>query len=236
MCRPVTLVTGRLGARPYDDAVRCVVLLLLLIAACGPSPAADGVLADAQALADCGKLDEARQQLEALAAAHPTDARVALLAGEVATWRGYPEEALEWMRRAVQYAPGDPEPHLRAAYVLLVHPPGGEPDVDAALVEAAAALQDAGGTESADYRACRGEAAWAAGDEASAEPWFRAALELRPDCRWALHRLLQITSARGADVADESADLNARLSALLRAARTGEGMEVARMPLSFCGH
>ena len=131
-------------------------------------------------------------------------------------------------------AVADPEPHLRAAYVLLVHPPEGEPEVDAALSEAAEGLADAGGEESADYRACRGEAAWARGDETEAELWFRAALELRDDCRWALHRLLQIAGARGAE--DERAELNARLSALLRGSRRGQGMETSRMPVSFCGH
>jgi len=187
-------------------------------------------------LAASGQLDEARAALISLDDAHPADARVAILAGEVATWRGDSDDGLVWMRRAAERAPGDPEPHLRAAYVLLVHAPGGAPDADAALVEAATALADAGGVESADYRACRGEAAWSEGNDDDAEEWFRGALELRPDCRWALQRLLQISASHGDAGEAERAELNERLSALIRDSRTGHGMENARMPVAFCGH
>jgi tetratricopeptide (TPR) repeat protein len=210
--------------------------LISLTIACGPSVASDAALEEARDLATCGKLDQAQERLAALDAAHPTDARVALLAGEVATWRGYADEGLAWMRRASERAPEDPDAHLRAAYVLLVHPPDGEPDSDAALSEASAALADAGGVESADYRACRGEAAWVRGEIADAEAWFRTALELRPDCRWALQRLLQIVSAQGDEGEPERQALNERLSELLRSGRSGSGMENARMPVSFCGH
>ncbi len=190
-------------------------------------------LRDARALVADGSLDAARTALAELAAAYPGDSRIALLAGEVATWRGYPDEGLTWLRRAAKGAPGDPEPHLRAAYVLLVHPPEGTPDTAAALAEATLALADSGGVESAAYRACRGEAAFAAGDRESAEVWFHGALELRPDCRWALQRLLQITASRGADA--ERAVLNKRLSAVIRGGRMGHGMENARLPATFCG-
>ena len=190
----------------------------------------------ARELATEGRLDDARTALDGLAAAYPGDARIALLAGEVATWRGFPGEGLAWLRRAAESAPGDPEPHLRAAYVLLVHPPGGAPDVAAALAEAALALADAGGVESAAYRACRGEAAFAADDREAAEAWFRGVLELQPRCRWALQRLLQLTAALGAAADPERADLNARLSAVIGSGEMGHGMENARVPPTFCGH
>jgi tetratricopeptide (TPR) repeat protein len=215
--------------------MRRLAVVALLLAACGPTTAPDAALDAAREAAACGRLDEAREALDALAGKHSTDARVALLAGEVATWRGFPEDGLEWFRRAAEQSPDDPEPHLRIAYVLLVHPPDGVPAHDGAVAEAALALADAGGVESAAYRSCRGEAAWAADDAESAEHWFRGALDLQSDCRWALHRLLQIAASRGDD--SERAALNERLTALIQAAgERGHGMENARMPVSFCGH
>jgi Flp pilus assembly protein TadD len=210
--------------------------LLVVASACGPALAPDSALDDARMLAESGRLDAAHEALVALDEAHPGDGSVALVAGEVATWRGFADDGLAWMRRAAERRPDDPEPHLRAAYILLVHPPEGERDVDAALREAAAALADAGGVESADYRACRGEAALVEGDEGAAEAWFRGALQLRPDCRWALQRLLQVVAGRGAATEGERDALNERLSALITASRSGSGMENARMPVSFCGH
>jgi len=230
----VTSITRRTGAGDYALRVHRLLPAVLLLAACGPGAAPAAELARIRMTAQGGRLDEARAELVALDAAHPSDAAVALLAGEVATWRGMPDEGLRWLRLAAERAPGDPEPHLRAAYVLLVHPPDGDPDAEAALAEAEEALRAAGGAESADYRACRGEVAWATDDDGAAEAWFRGALELRPDCRWALHRLLQIVGARGEEA--ERADLHARLSAIVSGGRPGQGMENSRMPVGFCGH
>ncbi|MCZ7546116.1 MAG: tetratricopeptide repeat protein [Anaerolineae bacterium] len=72
------------------------------------TPGAPGIrTALAEALVECGRLDEAERQFHAAAALAPEDARIAMGLARLALARGAPEQAAQIARAALERNPGN---------------------------------------------------------------------------------------------------------------------------------
>jgi tetratricopeptide (TPR) repeat protein len=234
-----------LAAKDFEEAVALATEALKDPAVPRPSRLRRDVLTHlVAAYVELDYFDKAERILEELRSLDPGNYIHPFNLALVKARRQRYSEALALYRKAAALRPDEPVSHLKVAYILLVFPqPGEKPDTKEALREATVYLRLRGGIPDAEYCSLRGEIAFLSGDAAAAEDWFRQALDLVPDCRMALNRLIQIASRRQApaDPAErearrkETLEFRRRLMEEEEKRRKGRGgMEGRKTSLTFC--